>query len=163
MPQRAITNQENAYAHHIQRFMVTGNSRCSRASRPPRSRNGTDRLCRRLRVGGTANTNGMASSRTAVISRRSPTLHPAPTSTACPTIAAVAATRCGREETGPGAGPFNYLYWNFLARHQRKLDGSPRMAQMYRTYEKFDDAERQRIKSSAETFLATLKPAKSWG
>ena len=68
-----------------------------------------------------------------------------------------------KERTGPGACPFNALYWNFLARHQRKLDGSPRMAQMYRTYEKFDDAEKQRIKSSAKTFLVTLKPAKGWG
>ncbi len=68
-----------------------------------------------------------------------------------------------KERTGPSACPFNALYWNFLARHQRKLGGSPRMAQMYRTYEKFDEAEKQRIKSSAETFLATLKPAKGWG
>ena len=68
-----------------------------------------------------------------------------------------------KERTGPGACPFNALYWNFLARHQRKLDGSPRMAQMYRTYEKFDEAEKQRIKQSAKTFLDALKPAKSWG
>jgi deoxyribodipyrimidine photolyase-related protein len=68
-----------------------------------------------------------------------------------------------KERTGPAACPFNALYWHFLARHQRKLDGSPRMAQMYRTYEKFDAAEKQRIRTSAETFLATLTPAKAWG
>lgn len=62
-----------------------------------------------------------------------------------------------KERTGPDACPFNALYWNFLARHRRKLDGLPRMAQMYRTYDKFAGAEKQRITDSAAEFLANLK------
>jgi hypothetical protein len=36
------------------------------------------------------------------------------------------------------------------------------MAQMVRTFEKFADAERARIKASAATILADLKPSTTW-
>ena len=61
-----------------------------------------------------------------------------------------------KERTGPDACPFNALYWHFLARHRRRLDGLPRMAQMYRTYDKFDEAEKKRIEKSASASLCKL-------
>lgn len=64
-----------------------------------------------------------------------------------------------KERTGKGACPFNALYWNFLARHRRRLQGVPRMAQMYRTYDKFDEAEKTRIEESATEFLSALEPS----
>ncbi len=44
----------------------------------------------------------------------------------------------------------------------KQLKTNPRMAQMLRTYEKFADDEKARIKTSAATFLAGLKPSKTW-
>ncbi len=61
-----------------------------------------------------------------------------------------------KQRTGPDACPFNALYWDFLARHRQRLGGSPRMAQMYRTYDKFDEAEKQRIAESARVLLSGL-------
>jgi deoxyribodipyrimidine photolyase-related protein len=61
-----------------------------------------------------------------------------------------------KARTGAKACPFNALYWDFIARHASRIKSNPRMAQMVRTYDKFDDAEKARIKASAATFLAKL-------
>ena len=61
-----------------------------------------------------------------------------------------------KQRTGPEACPFNALYWDFIARHRSKISGNPRMAQMVRTYDNFAEDERIRIKDSAATFLASL-------
>ena len=61
-----------------------------------------------------------------------------------------------KQRTGAQACPFNTLYWDFIARHRDKIAHNPRMAQMVHTYGKFTDAERNRIAASAETFLAGL-------
>jgi deoxyribodipyrimidine photolyase-related protein len=67
-----------------------------------------------------------------------------------------------KSRTGPGACPFNALYWDFIARHAPAIRRNPRMAQMVRTYDKFADAEKVKITASAETFLAALKPSAEW-
>jgi deoxyribodipyrimidine photolyase-related protein len=64
-----------------------------------------------------------------------------------------------KARTGPKACPFNALYWDFISRHASTIKSNPRMAQMVRTYEKFEDAEKARISESAATFLASLKPS----
>lgn len=61
-----------------------------------------------------------------------------------------------KQRTGPDACPFNPLYWEFIARHREKIGGNPRMAQMVRTYDKFADAEKARIAESAAAVLAKL-------
>ncbi len=61
-------------------------------------------------------------------------------------------------KTGEGACPFNALYWDFLARHEAKLGGNPRMAPMYRVWNKFDAARKSAYRDSARRFLATLDP-----
>lgn len=61
-----------------------------------------------------------------------------------------------KQRTGPDACPFNALYWNFIARNRDKIGQNPRMAQTVRTYDKFSDLERQRIADSAAAFLAGL-------
>jgi deoxyribodipyrimidine photolyase-related protein len=69
---------------------------------------------------------------------------------------------CGYDvklRTGPKACPFNALYWDFISRHATTIKTNPRMAQMVRTYDKFEDAEKLRISESAATFLASLKPS----
>ncbi len=63
-----------------------------------------------------------------------------------------------KQRTGPKACPFNALYWDFLSRHRDKLMSNPRIGQMIRTYDKFADDERARIKASASAFLDGLGP-----
>jgi deoxyribodipyrimidine photolyase-related protein len=61
-----------------------------------------------------------------------------------------------KEKTGEKACPFNYLYWDFLLRHREKLGGNPRMAQMYRTFDKMEPARQEATLESARVFLADL-------
>ena len=61
-----------------------------------------------------------------------------------------------KQRTGPDACPFNALYWDFISRHRDKIGHNPRMAQMVRTYDKFAADEQQRIADSAGAFLAGL-------
>jgi hypothetical protein len=60
---------------------------------------------------------------------------------------------------GADACPFNALYWSFLARHRDELAGNPRMAQMYRTWDKLSADRRAQTLASADAFLAKLDDA----
>ncbi len=59
---------------------------------------------------------------------------------------------------GPKACPFNYLYWDFLIRNEAKLKGNPRMAMPYRTLAKMDAERKADIVRHAEKFLDALHP-----
>lgn len=61
-----------------------------------------------------------------------------------------------RAKEGPGACPFNILFWDFVARHKDRLARNPRMAQMVRTWDRFDEAKRTRVRQDAAAFLETL-------
>jgi deoxyribodipyrimidine photolyase-related protein len=58
--------------------------------------------------------------------------------------------------TGEKACPFNYLYWNFLAEHQDKLEKNPRMAMMYRVWSKMPPEKQTAIRQAAQKFIANL-------
>jgi len=57
------------------------------------------------------------------------------------------------KKTGETACPFNLLYWYFLNRHRSRFEGNPRMAQIYRTWERMDAKRRDTVLSDAEKFL----------
>jgi deoxyribodipyrimidine photolyase-related protein len=61
-----------------------------------------------------------------------------------------------KETVGETACPFNALYWHFLERHGDRLRANPRMGMIYRTWDRFDDGKRRAILSRAEDVLATL-------
>jgi deoxyribodipyrimidine photolyase-related protein len=61
-----------------------------------------------------------------------------------------------KKRTGVNACPFNALYWNFIARNRELIKGNPRMAQMVRTWDNFADDEKNRIETSANGVLAGL-------
>ena len=59
---------------------------------------------------------------------------------------------------GPKACPFNYLYWNFLIENQATLSPNPRMSLPYRTLSKMPLEQRADITRSSAAFLAGLAP-----
>jgi deoxyribodipyrimidine photolyase-related protein len=58
-----------------------------------------------------------------------------------------------KQKTGPGACPFNSLYWHFLARHEAKLAANPRLAMPYASWRKMDEGARQALLTQAEAYL----------
>jgi deoxyribodipyrimidine photolyase-related protein len=67
-----------------------------------------------------------------------------------------------KQRTGVDACPFNALYWDFIARNRDKLASNPRMAQMYRGYDRFAETEQEAIHDSAAATLATLTSSGRW-
>jgi len=61
-----------------------------------------------------------------------------------------------RQKTGPQACPFNLLYWHFLNRHRDRFAANPRMVQMYRTWERMDADRRAQVLSDADALLERL-------
>jgi deoxyribodipyrimidine photolyase-related protein len=54
---------------------------------------------------------------------------------------------------GPKACPFNYLYWNFLIVNEKRLKPNGRMAMPYRTLERMPGEQREQILRHARIFL----------
>lgn len=61
-----------------------------------------------------------------------------------------------KEKSGAKACPFNLLYWHFLNRHRDRFVGNPRMAQMYRTWDNMDETHRATVLAGAAAFLTRL-------
>lgn len=57
---------------------------------------------------------------------------------------------------GENGCPFNALYWHFLDRHEARLRGNRRMSMIYRTWDRFDGERRKAILARAEDVLETL-------
>ena len=148
--------RRNAYAHHIQRLMLTGNFALLAGIEPSQVEEWY------LIVYADAfewvelpNTHGMAlfadggllaskpyAASGAYINRMSDYC---PGCTFDPDI-----------KLGPGACPLNYLDWNFLIEHQALLRPNPRMAMPYRTLDRMEAARRQEIVSQAGVFLSAI-------
>jgi deoxyribodipyrimidine photolyase-related protein len=62
-------------------------------------------------------------------------------------------------KSGPKACPFNYLYWNFLIENAGKLKGNQRMAMPYRTLDKMTAERKAEITSDAASFLSSMDAA----
>ncbi|MBS3744411.1 MAG: cryptochrome/photolyase family protein, partial [Wenzhouxiangellaceae bacterium] len=144
--QRAIENtRNNAYAHHIQRLMVTGNFGLLLGVRPKE-------LCDwYLAVYADAfewvelpNTLGM------VLFGDGGLLASKPYAASGKYIQRMG-DHCANcryavtERTGHDACPFNALYWDFLMRNEDSLGGNPRMRMMYRNVERLAPADKAAI------------------
>jgi deoxyribodipyrimidine photolyase-related protein len=63
------------------------------------------------------------------------------------------------QKSGPDACPFNSLYWYFLIENESKLARNPRMAMPYRNLKNMDAARRKEIVKEAEGFLTSMYEA----
>ncbi len=63
-------------------------------------------------------------------------------------------------KSGPKACPFNYLYWDFVARNRGKLAGNPRMALIYKALDRLNPDALDAMRTDAAAFLgAACTPA----
>jgi deoxyribodipyrimidine photolyase-related protein len=61
-----------------------------------------------------------------------------------------------KEKLGSQACPFNYLYWDFLIRHQATLQKNPRMGMIYKTLQRMDNEKIEHIQQDAALFFDKL-------
>jgi deoxyribodipyrimidine photolyase-related protein len=61
-----------------------------------------------------------------------------------------------KDKTGPDACPFNTLYWHFLDRHRDRFKANPRMGNMYGTWDRMDAGKRDVILAEAGAWLERL-------
>ena len=61
-----------------------------------------------------------------------------------------------KQKTGDGACPFNSLYWDFLDRNAEKLSNNPRLGPVYRTWARMAEDKRQAYRDTAQAFLNEL-------
>ena len=61
-----------------------------------------------------------------------------------------------KQRTGPNACPFNALYWDFMARNESKLRGNVRMAMPYKNWDRMAQGDKLALRASAKQFLETL-------
>ncbi len=59
-------------------------------------------------------------------------------------------------KTGEDACPFNLLYWHFLDRHRDRFKNNARTGNMYRTWDRMDEDRRETVLRDAESWLAKL-------
>jgi deoxyribodipyrimidine photolyase-related protein len=57
---------------------------------------------------------------------------------------------------GPKACPFNSFYWHFYDRNRDKLERNPRIGMMYRTWDKMDSTEKNKILNQADIYLSKI-------
>ena len=60
------------------------------------------------------------------------------------------------EQTGARACPFNALYWHFVMRHREQLGSNPRMAMVYRNLQRMPEAKQQALWQWGEHLLERL-------
>ena len=61
-----------------------------------------------------------------------------------------------KDKTGPNSCPFNSLYWDFLARNEDTLRNNPRLGPVYRNWDRMSDEKRQAYRDRAAEVLDGL-------
>jgi deoxyribodipyrimidine photolyase-related protein len=64
-----------------------------------------------------------------------------------------------KQATGARACPFNFLYWDFIARHADRFARNPRMAMPLRTLAKMDATKVRAMRAQAAAFLDAMETA----
>ncbi len=66
-----------------------------------------------------------------------------------------------KETLGETACPFNALYWNFMLEQRERLQDNPRMAMPYRNLARMEPKRIEAIRRQAQSFLEGLEPAET--
>ncbi|MEX0346934.1 MAG: cryptochrome/photolyase family protein [Rhizobiaceae bacterium] len=61
-----------------------------------------------------------------------------------------------KDKTGSSACPFNALYWDFMARNRDRLDANPRLFQIYRSWDRMKEERQSAYRDRAGEFLGSL-------
>lgn len=67
-----------------------------------------------------------------------------------------------KKVTGPAACPLNSLYWRFLERHTETLSANPRMKLIYGSLNRMSEDKRMAIRHQADAFLDSLQRSPAW-
>jgi len=145
-----------AYAHHIQRLMVTGNFALLNLTDPA----AVDEWYLGIYIDAIewveiTNTRGMSQFADGGIVGSKPYISSANYMSKMSNYC----SNCHYSKTkkyGDKACPFNSLYWNFYHVHEDKLGNNQRVAMMYSTWEKKGKEEQQKIIEQANTYLENV-------
>jgi len=145
-----------AYAHHIQRLMITGNFALLAGVHPDE----VDAWYLGIYIDAIewveiTNTRGMSQFADGGIVGTKPYVSSATyinkMSSYC--------TGCyydKSKKTGDKACPFNSLYWNFYDRHENKLAKNPRIGMMYNVWRRMQPADKTALLEQAEYYLSHI-------
>ena len=61
-----------------------------------------------------------------------------------------------KKRTEDDACPFNALYWDFIARHEKTLKGNPRMGRIYSNWERMDEETQKALRKRAKDVIEGL-------
>jgi deoxyribodipyrimidine photolyase-related protein len=154
--QAVEATRRNAYAHHIQRLMITGNFALLAGIDPVEVNEWY------LTVYADAfewvelpNTHGMALYADGGVMASKPYAASGAYIDRMSDYCA-GCTFDPKTKLGSGACPFNYLYWYFLIVNATRLESNPRMTLPYRTLGRMSAERRRQITAQAEGFLARL-------
>ncbi len=147
---------QHAYAHHIQRLMVTGNFALMAGINPDE----IDKWYLGIYIDAIqwveiTNTRGMSQFADGGIIATKPYISSA-------NYIHKMSDYCNscfynhKIKVGANSCPFNSLYWNFYFRNRNKLGNNPRVGMMYRTWDKMSVQKQKEILNQAENYLSVI-------
>ena len=147
---------DHAYAHHIQRLMVTGNFALLAGVNPDE----LDQWYLGIYIDALdwveiTNTRGMSQFADGGIIGTKPYVSSA-------TYIDKMSNYCEncfyskKEKVGEKACPFNSLYWHFYERHENKLGKNPRIGMMYNVWNKMEISKKEAILVQAQYYLDNI-------
>jgi len=150
------TTRRHAYAHHIQRLMITGNFALLTSLAPTE----VEEWYLQVYVDAfewveLPNTHGMALFADGGLLASKPYAASGAYINRMSDYCSDCRFSPGKK-LGEGACPFNYLYWNFLISKEKQLRSNPRMGLAYRNLFNKSKAEIDAIVQQSEQFLETL-------
>lgn len=147
---------DHAYAHHIQRLMVTGNFALLAGIHPDE----VDAWYLGIYIDAIewveiTNTRGMSQFADGGIVGSKPYVSSANYMHKMGDYCKGCAYRHD-VRVGDNACPFNSLYWHFYARNRDRLEKNPRIGMMYRTWDKMEASKQQALLEQAEYYLERI-------